>query len=60
MRFFALEQDLLGDNLQAEEFLSVLNMLADMADHFDDVLRKDLGGRSLRETLEAEQGAVDT
>jgi hypothetical protein len=52
-----LEHDLLGGQLQDEEFLNTLDLFSQMADNADDVLQNQFGGKSFEQET---QGTGDT
>lgn len=56
-----LEHDLLGTHLQGEELMASLDQISGMADHLDDHLQRELGGKPFEAKLEeAQHRAVDT
>ena len=43
-RIVALEYDMLGDHLQEPELMAAFTSIAQLADHYDDLLQQDIGG----------------
>lgn len=54
----ALDHDLMADKMQAEELMNALDVVATLADHWDDKLKESLGGKSWAE-VEEDAGAAE-
>lgn len=56
----AAEIDLLGDNLQGDELMTALGLLASTVDELDDELADELGGATYQASLENDRPPVET